>query len=289
MRRNRRAKFRIQRLFMMVSKPRLGAGSCTVSVALAAMLLGSCIHHAHPAIVAYTEQEKLFVRGECPPSTETCLPFKGIEADRYASQQYDHYRESGFVTLRPDMRLRIVANRDRPGSETAVYNLVAAGNDGTLCLEPDGAPDRKHFLEGVPDNVWLRLYFQLRRSMKDHSDVLLFAKTEARLNEASGAFEEDPDGFCAAPHDDAHCVAFARSTAVTVEVKVRVRKRDIYVPISATVRDALAAYGNVDPQHVAPHLKLERLWAANLVPMRIEAKTPEILSLPVVAGDRITW
>lgn len=125
--------------------------------------------------------------------------------------------------------------------------------------------------------------------MKDHTTVLLFAKTEAILNEASGAFEEDPDGFCAAPHNDSHCLAFPPSTTVTPLVKVRVHKRDIFVPISATVRDALAAYGNVDPQHVAPHLKLERLWAANLVPMRFETKTPAILSLPVVAGDRITW
>jgi hypothetical protein len=274
---------------MMVLKRRPGAGSCALSVALAAILLGSCIHHARPAIVAYTEQERLFVRGDCPQGSETCLPFKGIEADRYASQKYDHYLESGFVTLRPDMRLQIVANRDRPGDETAVYNLVAAGNGGAVSVEPDGTPDRKHFLEGVPDNVWLRLYFQSWHSRKDHTTVLLFAKAEAHLNEASGAFEEDPDGFCAAPHNDAHCVVFPQSTAVTAEVKVRVRKRDIYVPISATVRDALTAYGDVDLQHVAPDLKLERLWAASLVPLRIETKPAAILSLPVVAGDRITW
>jgi hypothetical protein len=164
---------------------------------------------------------------------------------------------------------------------------VAAGDNGALSVEPDGAPE--HLLGEVPHNVWLRFYFQLRHSMKDHNTVLLFAKTEAHLNEASGAFEEDPDGFCAVPHNDAHCVAFPQSTAVTAEVKIRVRKRDIYVPISASVRDALAVYGNVDAQHIAPHLKIERLWAANLVPMRIETNSPAILSLPVVAGDRITW
>ena len=125
--------------------------------------------------------------------------------------------------------------------------------------------------------------------MKDHTTVLLFAKTEAILNEASGAFEEDPGGFCAAPHNDAHCLAFPQSTTVTPEVKVRVHKRDIFVPISATVRDAIAAYGDVDPEHVAPHVKLERLWAASLVPVRFEHKNTAILSLPVVTGDRITW
>ena len=316
---------------MIVFKRRFLAGPFAVSLAVAVLTLSSCIHHGRRAIVAYIEQDKLLVRGECPQNSDTCLPFKPIEADRYASERYDHYRESGFVTLRSDMRIRVIApivrrggsaaplvadaspieesgtpsidvkaSRDLLGYETAIYNLVP-GSGGALSVELEnmavkpvagtasGALERRDLLEGLPKDVWMRLYFQLRRSMRDHSAVLLFAKNEAQLNEASGAFEEDPEAFCAAPHNDAHCLAFPQSTGVTPEVKVHVRKRDVYVPISATVRDAIVAYGEADPRQVAPHLKLQRLWDGCPVPMRFEKKAPVILSLPVVTGDRIGW
>jgi hypothetical protein len=300
-------------------------------LAAAMIILCSCVHRGGAAIAAYTEQKKLLVRGDCPQSSDTCSPFKPIEADQYASEQYDHYRESGFVTLRPDMRLRVVAPIVREGGsaaplvadaspngdsgtasitlkssgnllgyETAIYSLIP-GRAGELSVQLDdmsvkpvaaagtGALERRDLLEALPKNVCLRLYFQLRHSMKDHSAVLLMAKTLGGLNEASGEFEENPDAFCATPHNDAHCLAFPKFTAVTAEVKVHVRKRDVYVPISANLREAILAYGDVDPQAISPHVKLERLWNARVVPVHFDKKSVAILSLPVVAGDRITW
>jgi hypothetical protein len=309
---------------MMVLKlRRLGGKLTALLFAVTAIALSSCIHHRGAAIVAYTEQKRLLVRGDCPQSSDTCSPFKPVDAGEYASEQYDHYRESGFVTLRPDMRLRVVAPIMRHGSsaspvvtdvapvdvkssadllgyETAVYSLIP-GPAADLSVELDDmsvkpvaqtSPDaleRRDLLEALPKNVCLRLYFQLRHSMKDHTTVLLMAKTQGELNEASGKFEENPDDFCAAPHNDAHCLAFPKFTAVTSEVKVYVQKRPVYVPISATVREAVLAYGDADPQTVAPRLKVGRSWNSHLVPVRFDAKSSAILSLPVVAGDRITW
>jgi hypothetical protein len=282
-------------------------------------------------MVAFTDQKKLMVRGDCPQSSDTCSPIKPMPADESASEQYDHYRESGFVTLRPDMRLRVVTPMVRQGGsatplvadaspagdsgassidlkssgnllgyETATYNL-APGPGGDLSVQLDDMSvkpvaaakpetlERRDLLEALPKGVCLRLYFQLRHSMKDHTTVLLMAKTQGRLNEASGEFEENPDAFCAAPHNDAHCLVFPKFTAVTAEVKVRVRKRDVYVPISATIRDAILAYGEVDPESVAPHVQLDRPWNSRLVPVHFEKESSAVLSLPVVAGDRITW
>jgi hypothetical protein len=309
---------------MMVLKPRfIARKSAALPLAGAAIVLFSCIHHSGAAIAAYTEQKKLLVRGDCPQSSDTCSPFKPMDAGEYASAQYDHYRESGFVTLRPDMRLRVVApimrnggsaspvvtdsssidvksSSDLLGYETATYNLIP-GPAGELSVELDDmtvkpvgqtsadALERRDLLEALPKNVCLRLYFQLRHSMKDHTTVLLLAKTQGELNEASGEFEENPDDFCATPHNDAHCLAFPKFTAVTAEVKVWVRKRAVYVPISATIREAVLASGEADPQTVAPDLKLKRRWSSRLVPVRFDEKSSAILSLPVVADDRITW
>lgn len=307
-----------------------------ITSGLPALLLGgatlvplSCIHRGRPVMVAYTDEKRLVLRGDCPQSSDTCSPMKPIEASEYASEQYDHYRESGFVTLRADMRLRVIAPIMRQGSsqepvsqtdggaaagqpltvksspdllgyETATYNLVAE-DSGSLSVELDkiavkpvanSNPDalaRRDWMEGVPKHAFLRLYFQLRRSMKDHTTVLLLADTQGHLNEASGEFEENPEQFCSEPHNDAHCLAFPKFTAVTAEVKLYLRKRPVYVPVSATVREALTAYGDVDPNAIAPHLRVRRLWSSRLVPVRFDKDSSAILALPVVAGDRISW
>lgn len=333
--RNASASGGIKRLFMMASKRPGWSGRCR-ALLLGLAILGhySCIHRGRAAIAAYTDQNRLFVRGDCPQSSDTCEPFRPIAANEYASEQYDHYRESGFVTLNSSMRLRVVAPLMRQGStgspvaavpaestfkdngtagssidvkstdglmgyQTSIYTLVP-GPAGTLSLEladttvkaaepASGEPVAPDLLAGLPKHAWFRLYFQLRHSMKDHTTVLLMAKTQGLLNEASGEFEENPDAFCAAPQKKAQCFAFPKYTAATAEVKLHVRKKTVFVPISSTLRDALHAYGDVDAQAVAPHLAIHRLWNSSLVPVRFDRKTTAILSLPVVAGDRITW
>jgi hypothetical protein len=311
--------------------------SCRLTSGLGALLLVSaglvsvsCLHHHGRAVmVAYTDQKRLVLRGDCPQSSDTCSPMAPTEAAEYASEQYDHYRESGFVTLQPEMRLRVVApiiregssqppvtqtagatvssepltvksNPDLLGYETALYNLIPE-RSGSLSVELEKIsvkpvanvnPEvltRRDWMEGMPKHVFLRLYFQLHHSMKDHVAVLLLADTQGRLNEASGEFEENPDLFCSEPHNDAHCLAFPNFTAVTAELKVYVRKRAVYVPLSATVGEALTAYGDVDPNAVASHLRLARVWNSRLVPLRFDKRSSAILSLPLVTGDRINW
>jgi hypothetical protein len=317
---------------MILLKPRRMARKVpALSLLLAAGALSGCLHRRGPVMVAYTEQKRLMLRGDCPSNSDTCSPLKPLEAAEYSSGQYDHFRESGFVTLRPDMRLRVVApimregasstpvvadgspangtsgapielksSSDLLGYETASYRL-APGSGGALSVALEDmsvkavgqtTPDtleRRDLLEALPENVCLRLYFQLRHSMKDHTTVLLMAKTQGLLNEASGEFEENPDQFCSTPHNDAHCLAFPKFTAVTAEVEVYVRKRAVYVPISATVREAIAAQGDADPQAVARHVKVERRWNLRLVPVHAEENSSALLNLPIVAGDRITW
>src|SRR5689334_1850200 len=101
---------------MIPLNPRRSARKlAALSLAGADVVLFSCIDRRGPTIVAYTEQKKLIVRGDCPQSSDTCSPLKPVEDGQHASEQYDHYRQSGFVTLRPDMRLRVVAPVMRRG------------------------------------------------------------------------------------------------------------------------------------------------------------------------------
>jgi hypothetical protein len=124
--------------------------------------------------------------------------------------------------------------------------------------------------------------------MKDHDSVLLASVSEGKLNEASGKFEEKPDEFCAAPDPGTKCIAFPKFTAVNAELRVYVRKREVYLPLSATVADALKAAEVEDPKSVADKLKITRVWDSQRVPVKFG--NPEMaLRLPVVGNDRIKY
>lgn len=135
---------------------------------LAAMFAtAGCLHRQGEQMVAFTEQNKLLIRGDCRTRSKGCWPLKPTDAAEYSSEHYDEYKQSGFVTLKPNMQLRIVApitstggaepptgsdgtagqvpgaqtslqaSRDLSGYETAVYSVRQAAN-GAVVLKLAG-------------------------------------------------------------------------------------------------------------------------------------------------------
>lgn len=278
-------------------------------------------------MVAFSDQSKLMVRGDCRTLSKGCSPLKPTEADLYASENYDSYKESGFVTLRPNMQLRIVAPVLRPGSqadpaastgpsqgseitlrasndltgyETALYS-VSGDRDGavslrlaSISLQPIGKHNesdlrRTDYLAKLKKSDFLRLYFQLRHAPAGHPQVLLIGDSQGELNEASGQFEPAPDQYCAEQHPHARCIVFPRLTAVNAEIRVFVRRHAVHVPLSATVSDAIVAAGFADPPAVVRKLKLKRMWDGHLVPLTFDRTNTPILSLTVSGDDRIAF
>lgn len=118
-------------------------------------------------MVAFTDQSKLLIRGDCRTRSKGCWPLKPIDAAEYSAEHYDEFKQSGFVTLKPNMQLRIVAPithattteppavsdgasrqepvpqisvkapRDLCGYETAVYSVRQAAN-GAVSLRLAG-------------------------------------------------------------------------------------------------------------------------------------------------------
>jgi hypothetical protein len=306
----------------------LSRNAIRLAAAAACLFAASCLHHHGPAMVLLIDQKKLMIRGDCPASSATCSPLNPTEADQYASQQYDGYKQSGFVTLQPGMRLRVVAPLMRAGAaepiarqaetadgsrasvtmrsspdllgyETVTYTMDPEPG-GALTAEIDtidlkaagktdsGALKSTDYLKGIPPRSMLRLYFQMRHSMKDHDSVLLASGSLGKLNEASGKFEEKPDEFCAAPEAGTKCIAFPKFTAVNAEVRVHVRKQAVYLPLSATVADALRAAGVDDPKSVTDKLKITRVWDSHRVPVKFD-NTAMALRLTIVGEDRIRY
>jgi hypothetical protein len=280
-------------------------------LAIASLLVvGGCVHRHGPAIVVLNQNDQLLVRGDCPQNSKACNPLSPTGAEQFASQQYDEYRHSGFVTLRPEMRLKVVAPILRSGSgeaspdilgyETALYDLKPAGSGaintrlGGIETQPVGKNNSgtlvgTNYLENLPSPSFLRLYFHLRHARKDDNIALLVSASEGKLNEDSGEFEANPDAFCAAPHGVTRCISFPKSSAVNAEIRVYVRKRLLYVPLSDSISDALIQSGIEDPKAVVKNLKIQRSWDERLVPVRFDRNSATILRLPLIAGDRISY
>lgn len=142
-------------------------------------------------MVAFTSPSGLMVRGDCHTRSKGCVPLKPTGAETYASEQYDMYKQSGFITLKPHMQLRIVApiredgSKDTPvspadtgkaqggtltarasnnlsGYETAIYTVTGRRGsvEGSVSLRLDGIsiqPIGKHSETGMVQTDYLAI------------------------------------------------------------------------------------------------------------------------------------
>jgi hypothetical protein len=192
------------------------------------------------------------------------------------------------------------ASDDLLGYQTAFYNIDITGKSGQITVELDSIDlqpagknsgtelTRKDYLKGAPQPGFFRLYFQTRESPSDRAQALLASASQGELNLASSEFE-DSAGYCDAPHKGVYCTAFPPGTAVNAEIKVYLKKRAIYLPLSATVDDALKAGGVDDPKAAIAQLSIRRLWDAQLVPLQFSRQSTAVLAMPLIGGDRLRW
>lgn len=253
-----------------------------------------------PRLMLLTQGGRPALKGMCPPHSKSCTPLEPVDPGLYVDRRYDNYRQSGFVNLDPDMRLRIEAPIEgTKAAETATYRLQPA-NEQSLSITLDSIqisgqasgeqPPRTDYLKQVPDNVYLRLYFQLRHPLPGQNAVLLQAPSQGKLNEAAGAFEEAPEKYCATPEQPGvRCILFPKGTALKAEIKVKVKKKMLFVSLGGTVADALAAYGADDPAALSHRLHLTRIWQMRRVPVKFDRDSTAILGFPLIGGDRIGW
>ena len=124
-----------------------------------------------------------------------------------------------------------------------------------------------------------RLYYEVVFSQRDHShgSVLLGADSQTEV-EAFSAQLSHPEAVCF--QGATHCIVFPEACLVSVEMKVIVNGK----PESVLWGSTLATIAK-QPRH----LEMKRSYAGELRPVRIDAKDPKSLLLPLLPGDRITW
>lgn len=124
-----------------------------------------------------------------------------------------------------------------------------------------------------------RLYYEVVFSRRDHShgSVLLGAESQAEIDALSAQLSH-PEAVCS--QGSTHCIVFPEACSVSVEMKVIVNGKPESVLWGSTL-------GSIAKQ--PRHLEMKRLYAGELRPVRIDAKDPKSLLLPLLPGDRIVW
>lgn len=79
------------------------------------------------------------------------------------------------------------------------------------------------------------------------------------------------------------------SSALTAEMRIRVRRKTVYIPVDSTVADALHTAGYRDLQHLLPHLQVWRIYHNTHIPIRWNHPAAGLLTLRLIGGDEIRW
>ncbi len=289
----------------------------------------ACIHrsmHSMSALLLSSENGRLFLTPNCRPGTGPCVQGTPVPASDYLDRRYQNFRESGFVDLDGDMRLRVVAPIMRVGADgppliaSASSRSESGGLNMNVLASPDllGYESATYALHSAENGVWvslasielkpiagsasdlhttdylqfrnspqfLRLYFQLQRSDFDHNSALLTADSTSGLDQASRRFEKDPSGVCGAA---AGCITLPRGVVMILELAVNVRGQTVYVALESDLQDALRAAGEHDPGNLIKTLKISRRLGARRIPIHFDRNSDDVLRLPLIGGDQISY
>lgn len=200
-----------------------------------------------------------------------------------------------WIDLEPLMELRIEDAYYEPGAprsglagflgtEVARY-LVTSHGLALVSIQPmSNRPKDQIPVQDLISNTetkfsHYRLYYEIVFSQRDHShgSVLLAAGSQAEIDALSAQLSH-PEAVCS--QRSTHCIVFPEACSVSVEMRVIVNGKPESVLWGSTL-------GSVAKQ--LRHLEMKRLYAGELRPVRIDAKDPKSLLLPLLPGDRIAW
>lgn len=199
------------------------------------------------------------------------------------------------IDLRPLMELRIenayyekgASRRGLAGflgTELAQYEIKADGLD-LLSFHPmtnrpeDELPVQNLISNQMTKYRFYRFYYEIvfAASGNSHGSALLGANSMDELNQLSSQIT-NAETVC--NPTSVHCTVFPEACSVSVEMRIVVNSKPQTV-VWGSVLESVADH----PQH----LQIKRLYAGQLLPIRIDIHKAGALRLPLLPGDQITW
>lgn len=200
-----------------------------------------------------------------------------------------------WIDLEPLMELRIENAYYEPGArrtgltgflgtEVARYLVTSRGLElmAVQSMEhrpADQAPVQDLISSSETSFSHYRFYYEIvfARHHDSHGSVLLGANSQSEIEGLSGQLSS-PEAVCSP--SSPHCTVFPEACSVSLEMKVIVNGE----PKSVLWGSTLASIAQAPRQ-----LEMKRSYAGRLTPVRVNAKDPNSLALPLLPGDQITW
>jgi hypothetical protein len=219
--------------------------------------------------------------------------------------RYGLYPVDGAMDLIPGMRLKeVTPMRDALGRtlgyETSWFDVVPRRGGGValrLAGKPKDAPRhaRRRGLQPQPVDLgfpaqarFLRLLLLQSISSADHPILLLAGVDQNAIDHATGVLQRQPSR-CATLSRQSWCHTVPYGSALTAEIRIRVQRKTVYVPVDDTVADAIETAGYPEPQRRLPHLQVRRSFHGRSIPIVGKREKASLLSLQVMGGDEIRW
>jgi hypothetical protein len=208
--------------------------------------------------------------------------------------RYGEYILDGFLDLSSRFRLKLVEPiREKGvavGYQTFDYPLVAAP-DGGVRVTVGGAEfnragqvtrgvARDRALLHLPaEATRLRYFFRSWSISQDRRIALIAAPSVGALDEATRAFEANPELWCA-QHS---CVDVPKDAVIGPEIQVTANGAPAWVPVGGTLGELLKWSQDMKSVRVL------RPYEGRLVPVEFDPADRGILSLVLIGGEQITW
>ena len=220
------------------------------------------------------------------------------------------YDITGYIDLTRDFRMQVTSPIYRPGSqpsannllgyETANYVFVGEGSDSRTRMRlasatempVGGAPFEKQMVHNELRALKAPAYFRLLFMTEGTSNhltraVFLSAREQNKLAQAVPRHGTAPDAFCASLSiSDLTCMVFPKNFGVSPELRIRVNRKDVFVPVGGMVSEALNLPNETDPPST---LRVLRPFHGHLIPIRFDRPSRDILKLVLLPGDQITF
>jgi hypothetical protein len=238
------------------------------------------------------------------------LPMKPTESLFYS---YGYRAGRSSVELKPGMRLKIErayfqaaetageehTAKNSIGVGAVTYNVELSGNAkirfrqvGNVRYSPrslsqrfqDG--DRDLSLNGLTQESHYRLLLYTVLVAKEHklSAAILGADKASELDGLDEELRKHPDAACtyAATTPGVACMEFDRFVALTPQIKVELNGKRKFLEWGTRIRDVL-------PENSIKALRIQRRFMNSYSDVHFDLGNPNLLALPLVSGDRLTW
>jgi hypothetical protein len=178
------------------------------------------------------------------------------------------------------------------GFESAWYDLVPKAGRPGFTITPrsaerhiQGRTERAaapshNYLQFSPDAAYYRLVYKADETIR-----MLGATDRTELDRLTKAIDTD-SGAC--EKAAGFCISIPRGVAVNSDVLVKVNGRDVELPAGATVMAAVHAGGGKDAE-ILPQLSVQRVYGGIPKTVEFDRSEREILMLPLMGGEIISW